>query len=378
MIEWVQLPGSFMFRSLCVSLLYVATSIVSFGQDANPQQPVITLHTKTQLVVVDVVVTDKSRKPVQGLKASDFSLLEDGNVQTVRSFEEHREIASGKELQPAPTMPPGFFTNYTVTPADQALNVLLLDTLNTSVTDQIYLKDQILKFLTNAKPGAPIAIFGLTTRLTLLQSFTSDPEVLRIAINKKKGSFSPLMDDPASGGSRETLADDYAAFAVSTNRSSMGSNGALQTMENAAVQQAGATDKLRAQYTLSAINQLGRYLAGMPGRKNLIWFSGSFPIDIMPDDENGDFANMEQEFHETANLLTRAQVAVYPIDARGAHGTSDVDGSRRVSGIGSADIHQEQLNFHAQIASSEQITMLRMAKETGGKSSSQTMIWPAH
>ena len=41
--------------------------------------------------------------------------------------------------------------------------------------------------------------------------------------------------------------------------------------------------QLRARYTLDAMNQLARYLCGIPGRKNLIWFSGSFPINIFPD-----------------------------------------------------------------------------------------------
>ncbi len=39
----------------------------------------------------------------------------------------------------------------------------------------------------------------------------------------------------------------------------------------------------RAQFTLDAMSQIARYLSGIPGRKNLIWLSGSFPINILPD-----------------------------------------------------------------------------------------------
>jgi len=59
----------------------------------------------------------------------------------------------------------------------------------------------------------------------------------------------------------------------------------------------------------------------LPGRKNLIWFSGSFPINILPNEDLLNpfsvVASAEDEFRETSNLLARSQVAVYPIDARG-------------------------------------------------------------
>ena len=72
---------------------------------------------------------------------------------------------------------------------------------------------------------------------------------------------------------------------------------------------------------LDAFNAIAHYLANFPGRKNVIWFSGSFPLNIEPDETlNDPFAVMEdsnQEFRETTNLLARSQIAVYPVDARG-------------------------------------------------------------
>lgn len=64
-----------------------------------------------------------------------------------------------------------------------------------------------------------------------------------------------------------------------------------------------------------------QYLSAFPGRKNLIWFSGSFPLTIMPDESvQNPFATIytnEDGYRETADLLTHSQVAVYPVDARG-------------------------------------------------------------
>jgi VWFA-related protein len=363
-----------MFLSL---LLLFGLCHRAYSQTVAPGSSGLTLHEGTKLVIVDVVVTDRSNQPVHGLGVSDFTLLENNDRQRIRNFEEHRNVAAGGaaagsvEAKALPPMPPGYFSNYTPVPAGSSVNVLLLDTLNTPVTDQIYLKDQIRKFLKEATPGAPIAIFGLTTHLTLLQSFTADPELLRAAINKKNSSFSALLANPVTGGPTEKFSDDYAIFRASTGVANVPTNtgpallGAEgQVDSNLLVQ--------RARYTLDAINQLARYLAGMPGRKNLMWFSGAFPIDILADsaktNEGGQFESLESEFRDTTNLLTRGQVAMYPIDARGGvvSTVGDVSQSGAVYDHDPTRFAQDQLKFHQSLAS-DNATMRRMALETGGK-----------
>ena len=60
---------------------------------------------------------------------------------------------------------------------------------------------------------------------------------------------------------------------------------------------------------------------GLPGRKNLIWFSGSFPVNFTPDyTQENPFkavADYQDDVRKTTDLLVRSQVAVYPIDGRG-------------------------------------------------------------
>lgn len=50
--------------------------------------------------------------------------------------------------------------------------------------------------------------------------------------------------------------------------------------------------------TLQALPQLARYLSGVPGRKNVIWFSGSFPISIFPDSDVPDPFNIATTFQD--------------------------------------------------------------------------------
>ncbi len=341
------------------------------GQSAAAPPPV-SLHSEADLVLVDVVITDSARNPVHGLKAADLTLLENGHEQIIKTLEEHK-FAPAATLPPLPKLSPGVFTNYTPTPGSGSLNILLLDSLNTPMADQTFSHDQVLKYLNEARPGTRMAIFGLTTHLRLLQGFTSDPDLLRAVMNGKqdRSKGSPLMNNAVAGdspGADDTLVD----LATETLGNSPTERKVLANLQQFQAEQQSTLIELRARYTLDAFNQLGRYLSGLPGRKNLIWFSGSFPINIQPD---GDLeypfnvvASAEDEFRETTDLFARSHVAVYPIDARGlmispvnSVANSGNSLARSASVYGKADA-----KFLVQTAD-EHSTMERIAEATGGE-----------
>jgi hypothetical protein len=66
----------------------------------------------------------------------------------------------------------------------------------------------------------------------------------------------------------------------------------------------------RVQATLNALQQLARYLSGFPGRKNVIWFSGSFPLSVLPTKGQDYDFNFSEEYkkqlRETTNMLAAA------------------------------------------------------------------------
>jgi VWFA-related protein len=339
---------------------------------AQPPKSGITLHASTQLVVVDVVVTDKNRKPVHGLKQSDFTLTEDNSPQVLNHFEEHTAltVADATKFQEMPKLPPGIFTNYTPDPVNGAVNILLLDTLNTPVKDQMFVRQQLLAYLNSAAPGTRIAIFGLTSRLTILQGFTSDPAVLKAVASKKFGKSSPLLQDAVgSNGIQNSAADDM-------EDAGMPADTVANVRQFEAETQSYQT-QLRVKYTLDAMNQLARYLSSIPGRKNLIWFSGSFPISIFPDTTLSDpfavAADSSDQFRDTVNLLARSQVAVYPIDARGLFSSAVFDaatsrnyGSQAAQKSGQPSRMQQDLNKFNSDTAAEHSTMSEMADGTGG------------
>ena len=87
------LPYCFLVGSLLIT-------VAAGGQAAVP-----TLKANTRIVVVDVVVTDSKQNAVRNLKATDFSLLEKNEAQTITHFEEHSALTAGAtaKLPPMPT-----------------------------------------------------------------------------------------------------------------------------------------------------------------------------------------------------------------------------------------------------------------------------------
>jgi VWFA-related protein len=312
------------------------------------------IRTGTRIVVVDVTVTDAHGNPVRNLKQLDFRVLENGNPQVVTHFDEHsRSSAAESAKAPAePTLEPNVYTNFTQMREGEPVTLLVFDILNTPVEKQANARQQLLAFLNTMKPGTSLALLSLTTRLTTLQSFTSDPTLLVAALSKQGNiQQSPILPGP--------IGDMSFSDEVSQMPHAIQSAGLARQMGN---EQTTEQNHLRAVYTLEAINQLGHYLAGMPGRKNLIWFSGSFPASLL--DSSGAF---QASFHRTMNLLARSQVAVYPIDARGLTSAplSDVSASNYAlnggSGVG------DDNDLFSNRTADEHSTMRRMAKATGGK-----------
>jgi len=332
------------------------------------------LHTGTRLVVVDVEVEDANGHPVHGLNAQDFHLAENDKPQAIHNFEEHTASSSVERGPELPQMPPGTFIDYNPVPPTGTLNILLLDALNTPTKDQGFVREQLLEYVKHADPRMRIAIFGLTDRLLVLQGFTSDPAILKDVVEHKLTSRSSnLLEDPdGSGTDPVTLSETAATLAPQLSDSSAGAQSIVSTLQQFEAGQQAFQFQLRVQYTLDAFNELAHYLSNFQGRKNVIWFSGSFPINIQPDPNlDNSFAIMETNnaaFREMTNLLARSQVAVYPVDARGlmVAPTYDAAGSGHKYASNATAFGKDITAFNSSQATEHQ-TMDQMAEDTGGR-----------
>ena len=347
--------------------------------NASASQVVPVIRTSAKLVVVDVVVTDHSGKPVHGLTGADFALTENGAPQRLRSFEEHSTLSAPPA--PLPPLPPGVFTNQPIVPPGGAVTILLLDSLNTPITDQVYLHQQLMAYLKSATPGSRIAIFGLSDHLLLLQGFDSDPAALRKAMETINVKASSVRSDVVGNGIQNSAADTFEDMGTDPSVAQMVAN--LRQWD---AQQKSLELQTRAKYTIDGFNQLALSLAAIPGRKNLIWFSASFPLDVPPDTtdnqaSNGQPANdgflsayageadVAEEFHQALGRLSNAQVAVYPIDVRGVTQSPvfAADTTRNYSGSrGAARFSADQSQFINDTVA-ENSTMTTLASATGGR-----------
>jgi VWFA-related protein len=288
-----------------------------------PAAPTPTLPAGTPIVVVDVAVQDKSGQSIHGLKKGDFQVSENGAPQTIYYFQEHTPNTPISFASPAVNLAEGEFTDITPVKPGETLTVLLLDALNTPTKDQAFMRQQLLKYVQTATPGTHLAIFGLTTHLTMLQSFTADPEILKNAVDHKLiPRASALLDDSATGAAKETSADKAKTSAEAASMAMVAAN--LSDFETQSATEPG----LRSQYTLDAFNTLAHYLASFLGRKNVIWFSESFPFHVLPSSDAKNPLPTDTDksdlFQQTSALLSRNQVAIYPVDARALMATPTV------------------------------------------------------
>jgi VWFA-related protein len=346
------------------------------------------LRTNANLVLVDVVVTDHGN-PVHGLDRSRFHVLEDGREQPIASYDEHKPAAPAGTTAKRPALLPHTYTNLPAYPAASAVNVLLLDALNTPMPNQMDVRHKMLEYLGKLQPGTPLAIFTLSSRLRLVEGFTTDPAQLTKTLEGRKGSpQNSIILDPESDQALDSAVGAMATMTSGMNQLTAAGISTLSSMQQFEADMTAFQTDLRVKMTLEAMQQLARYLSAIPGRKNVIWFSGSFPIALDPDDALQDpfeaMRNYSDDIRETAELLSAARVAVYPVDARGLMTPHTLDASyspstnlvgsttsgnrsgsrRRVTGNNPYTGYDE-LNATKQLME-EQATMQQIAEQTGG------------
>jgi len=285
-------------------------------QPGTAYESATVLRVTTRLVVLDVVATDSHGHAVLGLEPTDFTVLEDGKPQNVRAFGfQHPVAADPKSATPA--LPANVFTNIPRFQLSSSLNVILLDALNTPLTNQSYVRQKMLHYIETMPTDSPTAVYTLGQKLRMVQDFTTDPNILKEVVKKTGSQPSALLDNPADGS--ETVLYPPGYFDNLPEQA----QAAIQSFE--AERTSFQTD-LRVRYTLEALQSIAHSLAGYPGRKNLIWISEAFPLSINPDStvsSNPEFGAMRSygdDLAKTAEMLTDAQIAIYPVDARGLVG----------------------------------------------------------
>ena len=363
-------------------LLPFFLAVLLFSQTAptTNSQALATFQSNVRVVLLDVIVADSNGNPVTGLTQNDFRIFEDDKPQNIASFKEH----SGAPITTAdlPPLPPNVYTNYTGVKTADSINVLLMDSLNTQMQDQQFVHQQTLKYLKTLPAGARVAIFTLSSRLRMVQEFTSDSSRLLAALNDP--ALSGPRHSPLLKSQPESQADDATVGIASANQMSLSPNpinlaqeaaDPINALKALIAEKDAAMTEARVAITLSAFQQLARYLSGYPGRKNVIWVSGSFPLVLFGDSASSNPSVTPRMYMNdilrTADLCTAAQMAIYPVTAEGLmiHSVYQADASAigevRPSMMGQNNA--SQMSAELQSVSSTRQTAESLARNTGGQ-----------
>jgi len=304
----------------------LTTALALWAASLSAQMPEPLLRTTTRLVQINVIVTKHGGASVPGLKKEDFQVFDNGKRQEIRQFsEETRAI-----LATAAPLPQGTFTNQieqrSGTPA--AVTAILLDGVNTRFSDQANARQQVIRFLKQIQPEDRIAIYTLDSRgLRVLHDYTMDSSDLVAKLAKYPG-------DIAADVTGQSEVSDLLGGWLTGSGSSFERSFFLNE---------------RIQLTLNAIEFIANNLGTLPGRKNLIWVSAAFPLQIGFLNTSGSgggrggmstgarggaggaggaggrsfpSGNQEQrdwtaETDRAVRALNNANLAIYPVDARG-------------------------------------------------------------
>jgi VWFA-related protein len=279
--------ASFMLRPrvLLMAMLASAASLLQAQQESalaqtqqKPESGGLVIHEDVRRVIVDVVVTDANGKPVPGLTRDEFSIAEDGKPQRVLSFDVHDFDPQDALPAELPPLPPNTFMNIPRKQERGPLYVILYDMLNMTMDDQGTARKQLLRFISAKPTGVRFAIFVLSDGLRLVQGFTDDPYELFAALDPK----SPRAHVPKIF----LYGENYGQGQIN--------------------------------YICWTLTQIAKFLDGFPGRKNVMWVTGSLVSSILPTaDRNTEAVNYNDEIKEAIDAMARSQIAVYPLDVRG-------------------------------------------------------------
>ncbi len=331
------------------------------SQNAPLSRPVYKFETTTQLVVVNVSAKDRDGKPIEDLKASDFTVTEDGKPQEIKVFEYQR-----LEEVPLPARPATFATRpeeAAVAPAafaapaaapavrsviapaeageikyrDSRLLVLYFDFQGMPTDDQIRAQTGALKFLNTQMTSADrVAIMSYTGDLKVLHDFTSDRDALvtvvkSLVVGEASEMANTVSDESAEDTGAAYTADDSEFNIFNTDRQ------------------------------LTALGNAVKMLSSLPEKKALVYFASGVSRNGIDNDA---------QLRATINAAIRSNVVLYPADARGLVATAPAGNASRGSGGGEGNRGNFSGGAGRAMASGlqgSQDTLYALAADTGGK-----------
>ncbi len=301
-----------------IALCCLISSFSVAASQAQVESQVTKIKARTDLVQVPVIA-QRGGKYVEGLKSEDFTILMDGKEQPTAIFEEVHPSPPAKRAQTDE------FSNIAVgdRSSAQRLTIIAIDMKTTAPLDQAYLRDEVVKFLDSAaNTGEPFALVAIArSGIRVLHDFSTDPRLLAAALKRQ-----PLQNaaKEAPGGTVLDYRPHLEELEAWTT---------LMTYQEPFEIFRDWSSRVD---SLAALQQLAQSLRGLPGRKTLVWassgtllfggmsrmFTGAKDLRGGASFNIGKIGQAVDQNAYTFNMLSSANVAVYPLDARHGANTS--------------------------------------------------------
>jgi VWFA-related protein len=327
----------------------VVSAALTLASSGRAQQP--TFRSGAQLTVVDVTVVDKDGRPIEGLTASDFTLTEDGVPQTISLVAFQRmdtadtvEAAASPTATPAPPdrnsrVAPTVQPQIAASPAgeirypDKRLLILYFDLSAMPPPDQARAYTAARKFVAEQiKPQDLVAVMTFQGgAVRVKQDFTADratlKDVIETLIYGERRDADDMPDQTTDVGT--AFGQDDAEFNI-----------------------------LNTDRQLSALQTAATMLRSLPEEKSLVYFASGLRL-------NG--VDNQAQLRATVNAAIRANVSIYPIDARGLVAQAPLGDATRPSPSGVVSLTGQAADTAATNFQRSQDTLYSLAKDTGGK-----------
>jgi len=303
--------------------------------------------TGSRLVVVDVTVKDKSGNTINALKASDFSVTEDGQRQKVEVFEPQTltmepepppelNLSDQLKLPETPTTTITFEAPGKVQYHDKRLLVLFFDFSSMAVPDQLRAQEAALEYLTKSiTKDDVVSVMLYTSTINILTDFTQDRDILTQVIKGMPIGEASELAGLADTGSC-TGEDTAAAFVADETEFNI----------------------LNTDQKLAALEKVARQLANLPEKKVMVYISGGVSKTGIDN---------QAQMEASVNALMKANVVMYPLDARGLMADPPGGAASTAGSRGTGAFNGSNYNSQRSTVNDSQETLTTLAADTGGK-----------
>jgi VWFA-related protein len=314
-----------------------------------PQNPTFVLRAQSNVVRIDVEVTDSSGKAIKGLRQDQFEISDDGKGQKISSFSysdiEKVETATEENAKPivVPVDNEGPAATEAATDAvrDRRMIVLFFDMTSMETDDILRAHSAAQKFLKQQMTAADlVSVVVFSSRLAVLANFTNDRAVLDKAVGQILPGAASQISNPlyAAAQNGEYDVQQYTGDAYTPDETEFNVFNTDQKLE--------------------AVEGLVNVLSTIPGRKAVVEFTGGI---TQTGEEN------RAELRSATDAANRADVSIYSIDARGMFATPPGGDVTANAATGTSMFSGAAVYHQTDQREDSRDTLATLATDTGGK-----------